>query len=384
MAIQSARYEPRERLRLIAGALQDLHRRLLEYQRRDYERSFGRIGSDFYLLQLAAEDPAFAWLRVLSKEMMRVDDAISGKTPVTDADLRLVGTRIRHLVLPADTPNSFQSHYDRAMQTMPDVVMAHAGVMRSLPPVNDVRLFRSEPAADIRSDDAFPGVETAFHRPGEMVPGQGDHGYAALAAIAEMSVPGGSEIASRRHANEEVLSWVPKGSMQVGMSAGDRHVVDSERMLVVNAGTGVEVSGRSLAGDQPLRMLQVYVRPAQLQLPPGVQHGPLPGISAGTWRLLAGPEGSDAPFLLHNAIEVMALILATGDEVGLPAKEGRDMVFFVVDGELDVDGVPFVESQSGIVLSPGDITLQARSAAHVLAFLIDPTAKVTRAGTIAR
>ena len=64
MVIQSARFEPRERLCVIAGALRPA-RRLLDTS--GEIRAILRAGSRrFYLAAVASEDPACAWLRTLS------------------------------------------------------------------------------------------------------------------------------------------------------------------------------------------------------------------------------------------------------------------------------------------------------------------------------
>jgi redox-sensitive bicupin YhaK (pirin superfamily) len=384
MVIQSTQYDPRERLRLISRALQDLHRVLLEYQRRQYEKHFGRIGSDFYLLQLAAEDAEFAWLRTLSGEMMRIDTAISGDEDITEADLRLAGTRIRHLILPSESPKSFQSHYDRAMQTMPEVIMAHAGVMRSLPPASEVRLFRSDPPTDIRTCESAPGFEVRMHHPGEMVPGHGDHGYGPLAVIGESFMAPGTVIPMHRHANEEIISCVPEGVMRHDDGEGNTLVTDAGHLMVMNAGEGFDHAETTLEDDPPLRMLQIFVRPSALQLEPDIQHVSLPESQPGQWRNLTGLENEDYPAYVRNRVAMFDVVLNEGDIIELPQRDGWDTFVFVFDGLVEIDSIPFGISQAGLVLSPENVSLTARSNASLVSFAIDPAAKVTRAGTIGR
>lgn len=384
MVITTAPFEPRERLRIMTRALQELHRTLLQYQRREYEKHFGRIGSDFYVLQLAAEDAEFAWLRALSNEMIRIDTAISGKDMVTAADLRLAGDRVRFLLTPDASGNSFQSHYDRAMQTNPDIIMAHAQAMRSLPMARDIQVFRSDPATDIRAYDAAPGFEARFHHPGEMLPGHGDHGYRALAVIAECFMAPGTVIPMHRHANEDVLTWVPHGELRNEDASGTSYVADARHVLLMNAGSGLEHSEATRETDAPMRMLQIFARPASLQGEPGMQSVTMPELMPNQWRTLAGPVGEDAPAHVGNNLWVMDALIGVGETVALPRRDGWDTLFFVFDGEVVIDDVPFFASRSGLLPSPGDVTMRAASRSRVVAILVDPAAKVTRAGTIGR
>jgi quercetin 2,3-dioxygenase len=382
MSRSSTASEPRERLRTVSRALQAIHRALLEYQRRDYERSFGRIGSDFYVLKLAADDPQFAWLRSLSAEMMRIDVALTGA--VDDEDLRLIGTRLRHLLAPnADGP-PFQSRYDMAMQANPEIIMAHAAVMRSLAPARRVTLFRGMPPSDIRTDDEAPGVEFRFHSPGELVPGHGDHGYRALAAIGEVIMPAGSIVPMHTQSNEDVLSWVPDGVIVFKDASGATSPVDRDHLAVMNTGSGFEHAERAPDSGGTVRMIQVFVRPSAVGLEPAFQHDALPASVPGEWRVLAGPEDSDAPFHVRNNVHISDLVLPEGERVLLPRREGWDTYVLVYDGEVDIDGVTFGPGESGLVPGAGELAVVASSAARLLAIVIDPAAKITRAGTIGR
>lgn len=383
MSASAAGTDPRERLRVTSRALQELHRTLLDYQRRDYEKSFGRIGSDFYVLKLAADDPQFAWLRALSAEMMRIDIALSDGD-VDDGALQLTGTRLRQLLAPNVNGTSFQARYDEAMQANPSIIMAHAAVMRSLPPARATRLFRSQPPTDVRTDDAVPGFEVRLHRPGELVPGHGDHGYRALAAAAEVILQPGTIIPMHAQANEEVISWVPDGVMIHEDAAGNAYPVDPGHLAVMNAGSGIRHAERVAADAPAVRMIQFFVRPAALRLEPAFQYGPVAQEASGQWRELVGPEGEGAPFYVRNSVAMSDITLAPGQETLLPRRDGWDTWFFVYDGEVEVDGVAFSASESGLVSQPGNVPLRAVSAARMAAFVIDPRAKVTRAGTTGR
>jgi len=117
------------------SALQRLHKTLLDAERIQYERAFGRVESEFQMLFVAAEDPQFAWLKPISELIVSIDERFPTEQELTAADLAQVGAEIRALLAPDAIGTPFQRLYHRALQDTPDVVMAHAAVMRSLPPV---------------------------------------------------------------------------------------------------------------------------------------------------------------------------------------------------------------------------------------------------------
>jgi hypothetical protein len=126
----------RVRLDTLRGTLLRLHKALLESERNQYERAFGRIQSEFQLLYIAAEDPQFAWLRPLAELVVRIDERLAEDESVSTADVIQVGDEVRALVGPNPIGTEFQRLYHRAMQDDPNVVMAHSAMVRALPVVS--------------------------------------------------------------------------------------------------------------------------------------------------------------------------------------------------------------------------------------------------------
>lgn len=74
---------PRTDLIELAAALTQLHRALLDQQRIEYERDHGPLPGA-QLLQLAAYDDSFAWLRALSLVIVDLDGLLVAPEPVTE------------------------------------------------------------------------------------------------------------------------------------------------------------------------------------------------------------------------------------------------------------------------------------------------------------
>ncbi len=118
-------------------ALLRLHKALLDDERVSYERVHGRIPSNGAFLQLAVNDPWFAWLRPLSQLMTKLDELSESKEASASAEIAAVFQSVRTLLTPTEAGEGFSRQYHDALQRSPDVVLAHAAaralLMQSVP-----------------------------------------------------------------------------------------------------------------------------------------------------------------------------------------------------------------------------------------------------------
>ncbi|CBN53571.1 MULTISPECIES: hypothetical protein [Kamptonema] len=111
--------------------LLDLHKILLNAERVTYEQVRGTV-SRGELLQLAINDARFAWLHQLSQLIVQIEDLIHADEPVTKEAIATLITEVRILLTPDASGNDFAMKYDAALQSNPDVVLAHADVVMVL------------------------------------------------------------------------------------------------------------------------------------------------------------------------------------------------------------------------------------------------------------
>jgi hypothetical protein len=119
--------------RELRRALLDLHREALEAQRQETEQIGGRMtGAE--VLQAAADDLRFSWLRNLSELVSETDAALAAAeddAARAAAEEDLVA-RSRALLAPPDGESAFGRRYLRALQEHPQVVLAHRDVVAAL------------------------------------------------------------------------------------------------------------------------------------------------------------------------------------------------------------------------------------------------------------
>ena len=126
--------------------LLELHKTLIEWQRRDYETTHGRLQPS-QLLQIIFSDPAFAWLRTMSGLIVRIDEALEAKPSRPEAASRrspidpgwseaesetgpLVAAA-RELIAP-ESGSPYALRYHAALQELPEAVLAHRDLVQLL------------------------------------------------------------------------------------------------------------------------------------------------------------------------------------------------------------------------------------------------------------
>ena len=109
-----------------------LHGVLLESERAQYERDIQKIRSSQHFLDLALNDPAFAWLRVLSQLVVLIDETLDAKEPPSSAEAGRLVHKALDLLSPGEPSGAFERPYLEALQRDPDVILAHAAALKLL------------------------------------------------------------------------------------------------------------------------------------------------------------------------------------------------------------------------------------------------------------
>jgi hypothetical protein len=125
----------RERLITLRLALLNLHKTLINMERRDYERQYGYVNTG-ELFRLVVDHAQFAWLHNISEFVVRIDETLSAKEPVTAEYTSSAIAIARKMFVPTESGDAFQKKYFDAIQRDPAVVIDHAEL---------ARLFNNEP-----------------------------------------------------------------------------------------------------------------------------------------------------------------------------------------------------------------------------------------------
>jgi len=125
----------RQKLLTLRLALLKVHKTLLDMERREYERENGPVNTG-ELFRLVIDHTQFAWLHNISEFVVRIDETLAAKEPVTPEYTSGAIALARKMFVPTESGDAFQKRYFDSIQRDPAVVIDHAEL---------ARLFNNEP-----------------------------------------------------------------------------------------------------------------------------------------------------------------------------------------------------------------------------------------------
>ncbi len=235
----------------------------------------------------------------------------------------------------------------------------------------------------LRADQSPTHGEDDFRirrvRPGTIRGPGADLALGPLAAFDHAELKQGKVVKMHEHRNDEILTYVWRGTMLHEDSAGHRVPISAAKLMVMNAGEGFR--HEESVPDEPVEALQIFVRPREADLPATVAFHDRPAsVPAGRWDWIAGPEGSGAPLIMRNEVRIYDAHLRDRQQVAVPMVAGMRSFLYVVEGVVEIGG-----ERLGRGDAVCDMTLPsvaAASDASLVLFLVDETAPGSRAGTI--
>src|SRR5438309_3009037 len=105
----------RERLIALRLALLRVHKKLLEMERRNYERDHGHVNAG-ELFRLVVDHSQFAWLHNISEFVVRIDESLAAEEPITPEYTKIAFSLARKMFVPTESGDSFQKKYFDAIQ----------------------------------------------------------------------------------------------------------------------------------------------------------------------------------------------------------------------------------------------------------------------------
>lgn len=209
-------------------------------------------------------------------------------------------------------------------------------------------------------------------RPGER--------FGPLAIVDMTTLRPGARIPMQKHVNDDILSYVWRGSVQHTDVSGERTPLSAKRIMVVNAGEGLQYEESAPLIEA--EVLQAFIRPtyaggeAKTQLLERAD-----GIAHNAWTWLAGPEESDALLTLRQAVHIYDTRLERGKSLEVPFIPGYAPWLAVLDGVVSLEGQR---------LHKGDVagdtealpSVIAERDATLICFLVDAQASGVMSGTV--
>jgi hypothetical protein len=120
----------KDQLNALRTKLIVLHKALIDSERVEYEKSFGTLETPHQFLKALINDPWFAWLQPFSRMVVTIDEMLESEDPIPGDEFRDLMNRARTLLQVSEEGDDSRRSYFEALQREPDVILAHAAVMK--------------------------------------------------------------------------------------------------------------------------------------------------------------------------------------------------------------------------------------------------------------
>jgi redox-sensitive bicupin YhaK (pirin superfamily) len=154
--------------------------------------------------------------------------------------------------------------------------------------------------------------------------------------INDDEVAAGAGFHTHSHKNMEIISYVQSGSIAHKDSAGNEEVLPAGEFQLMSAGKGISHSEFNASQTEPLKFLQIWIQPNQLDGEPGYQQKNF-GETVGLTEVIS-PDGRNGTLKIKQNARLSQLILVPEQLITLPVQQDRAYYLHLVNGELELQG----------------------------------------------
>ena len=193
-------------------------------------------------------------------------------------------------------------------------------------------------------------------------------GFRALRVINDDRVAPGQGFGTHPHRDMEIITYVLDGALEHRDSLGTGSLIRPGEVQRMSAGTGIRHSEFNASRSDPVHLLQIWILPDTVGLPPSYEQRALPAAAHGGLALVASPNGRDGSVTVHQDVGVFAGQLAPGKTVSHSLAAGRHAWVHVARGSTSVNGQPLQAGDSAAISGESEVALRADAPAEVLLF----------------
>ena len=170
------------------------------------------------------------------------------------------------------------------------------------------------------------------------------------------------------HKDMEIVSYIVNGALEHQDRLGNRHVNRAGEVQVMSAGTGIVHAERNPAAE-PMRLLQLWIMPRHRNLPPRWEQKPYTQAERQN-RLfpVVSPDDAkvDGTLTIDQDATIYVSSLDAGKTLTHDAKPGRHAYFFVIDGEVELNGQKLTAGDQARIADETSLKIQAVKNAELM------------------
>ena len=160
-------------------------------------------------------------------------------------------------------------------------------------------------------------------------------GFGPLRVINDDRIAAGRGFGMHPHQDMEIVTVMVAGQLNHRDSMGHAEVLRAGEVQRMSAGTGV-VHSEVNEGDQPCRLLQIWIEPSTAGIPPA--YGQKPFAIGSGWTPLLDPDQRDGAMAIHRPVRLWRAQPACGQSLSLVIGAGNLGWLQLISGEATATG----------------------------------------------
>ena len=193
-------------------------------------------------------------------------------------------------------------------------------------------------------------------------------GFHALRVINEDYVAPAMGFGKHPHRDMEILTYVLEGAVKHEDTTGASETLVPGELQHMSAGSGVRHSEMNPSGTDTLHLLQIWLVPNKMGIPPKYEQKRFPmQDQPNQLHLLASTDAREGSFRLHSDAELLAAKLNPGGSVSHSFKLGNGWLQ-VARGSITVAGKPLDKGDGLQIEGESTITISSETGAEFLLF----------------
>lgn len=200
----------------------------------------------------------------------------------------------------------------------------------------------------------------SYYDPNEM-------GHGELLVINDDYVEPSKGFATHPHKNMEILSYVLEGTIAHKDSQGNEYQVPAGDFQLMSAGRGITHSEFNPSNEEPLKFLQIWVKPNVVNTEPGYQQKAFTEDSLA--QLIFSPDGAEGSLQIKQDAWLRRVRLDEGQSTEFVLGRTQHTYLHVVSGNALLNEELAVKTGDGVRLSQENLlSLQATEEFEALLF----------------
>mgnify|MGYP001810205201 CR=1 FL=1 len=193
--------------------------------------------------------------------------------------------------------------------------------------------------------------------------------YSVLRVINEDKVAGGTGFGMHPHRDMEIITYMLAGELRHQDSMGNGSVIAAGDVQRMTAGTGVRHSETNASADNEVHLLQIWLIPAQIGLPPSYEDKHISDTrKRNRWCLIASPDARSDSLMIHQDVELWATILQENNALEYVLQPERCAYLHVARGQLTLNGQVLTAGDAAMISAEQKLEIQAQLESELLLF----------------